>query len=168
MAEKDIFTTKKDAQTVIKNKFGFPRDHKFTGLVLLSNEKVLTSLLQGLRFLPVNFLVLTTSQVEADNNNIVITKKLDSSMMVGFDFVVTDDDCDQLQNYLKNGVVPIITKDNRLSSLLSEFNPMKNEGNSFLYDKENEWCVFHALTRYMENAKFPFDNRNLVKNVLKV
>ena len=168
MAEKDIFTAKKDTQTLIKNKFWFIRDNKFTGLVMLSSENILTPLLEWLKFLPVNFLVISNEPHEAWNNNIVITKKYEAHLISGFDFVITDNDCENLNNFLKNGVVPIIAKDNYLSSLLSEFNPMKNEGNAFLYDKNNEWCVFHALTRYMENAKFPFDNRNLVKNVLKV
>jgi hypothetical protein len=45
---------------------------------------------------------------------------------------------------------------------------MKNEGNSYFYDSESKWLVFWAIIRYMENYKFPFDNKNLVKNVLKV
>lgn len=168
MGEKDIFSIKKDAQNLIKNKFWFHKDTKFTGLVILSNKKVLNSLLDGLRHLPANFLVVGEVEQETESNNIVVTKKYEANLISGFDFIVSDNDCENLNNYLKNGVVPIISKDNYLSSLLSEFNPMKNEGNSFLYDKYNEWSIFHALTRYMENAKFPFDNRNLVKNVLKV
>ena len=43
---------------------------------------------------------------------------------------------------------------------------MKDEGNAYLYDEDNEWSVFYALARYLENYKISFDNKNLVKNVL--
>jgi len=55
-----------------------------------------------------------------------------------------------------------------LSALLKEFNPMKGEGNAFIYEKENIWCIFYAFIRYLENSKFPFDNKILVQNVIKL
>lgn len=168
MSEKDVFVVKKDVQTAIKNKFMFPRDNKFTGLIHLSDTQVLSHLIEGLRFLPVNFVVVSSQAISVSDSNIAVVKKIDAGHIPGLDFIVCDNECEELGNYLKNGVVPIVIKDNYLSSLLSEFNPMKNEGNSFLYEKYNEWTIFHALSRYMENAKFPFDHRNLVKNVLKI
>jgi hypothetical protein len=45
---------------------------------------------------------------------------------------------------------------------------MKNEGNSFYYEESNHWSIFYSIVRYMENYKFPFDNKNLIKNVLAV
>lgn len=168
MSSKDIFDSKKEVQNVVKNTFMLPKDNKFTGIVSLSNTKVLQAFLEWCQYLHANFVVESSQWLEIDAGNIASVKKLDKSQIVGFDFIVCDDECTTLQECIKNGVVPIIIKENHLASLLSEFNPMKNEGNSFLFDTYNEWVIFHALTRYMENAKFPFDNRNLVKNVLKI
>ena len=48
-----------------------------------------------------------------------------------------------------------------MNSILKEFNPLKNEGNSFHYDELNHWAIFYTIVRYMENYKFPFDKLNL-------
>lgn len=63
MGEKDIFSVKKDVQNTIKNKYLFPKDNKFTGLIILSNTKVLSQLLEGCKFLSVNFVVVTKDPI---------------------------------------------------------------------------------------------------------
>ena len=45
---------------------------------------------------------------------------------------------------------------------------ISNTWNSFLYDSDIMWSMFYALVGYLENSKFSFDNKNLVKNVLEV
>jgi glycogen synthase len=45
---------------------------------------------------------------------------------------------------------------------------MQSEGNGYIFEKNNKWEIFYALTKYLENYKFPYDNRNLVKNVLEI
>jgi hypothetical protein len=45
---------------------------------------------------------------------------------------------------------------------------MKSEGNAFLYDMYDEWSIFYALIKYVENTKFPFDNKALIENVYKI
>jgi hypothetical protein len=81
---------------------------------------------------------------------------------------VSDNSISQISDYTSVGVTPIINKNNHLSIILKEFNPMKNEGNTFYYDESNHWCIFYSIVRYMENYKFPFDNKNLIKNVLAI
>jgi hypothetical protein len=69
---------------------------------------------------------------------------------------------------LQAWIVPIISSKNPLNSILKEFNPMRNEWNSYLFEQDDRWAIFYALVRYLENFKFPFDNKNLVKNVLNI
>lgn len=64
------------------------------------------------------------------------------------------------------GVTPLINEKNYLGSILQEFSAGRGEGNAYLYEKGNSWSAYYALVRYLENHKFPYDNRNLVKNVL--
>lgn len=42
---------------------------------------------------------------------------------------------------------------------------MKFEGNAFLFDPANQFQMFAALVRYLENVRYPGDKRTLVKNV---
>ena len=65
----------------------------------------------------------------------------------------------------ENTVVPIVPSQSPYSAKLSEFNPMKFEGNAFLFDKVNQYQMFAALVRYLENIRYPGDKRTLVKNV---
>jgi hypothetical protein len=62
----------------------------------------------------------------------------------------------------------VIPRQNSMWSVLSDYNAAKSEWNSFLYELENEWDVFYTIARYLENFKFPYDNKSLVKNVFEV
>jgi hypothetical protein len=66
------------------------------------------------------------------------------------------------------GVAPIVGSTHPIASLLSEFNPIKNEWNSFLFQELNTYSVFAAITRYLENYKFSMDNKNLIRNILSI
>jgi hypothetical protein len=120
--------------------------------------------------LPINFVVVWDFWKEWQDEqfkNIYITKKINESNIKAFDFVVLDSNITNLSDYTHNAVVPIFPTDNHLSSLLKEYQPMKNEGNSYLYEKHNQWSIFHSITRYLENYKITFDNKSLVKNVFE-
>ena len=71
-----------------------------------------------------------------------------------------------MEKYLKNWIVPIISKNSYYTKTLQEFNPIKSEWNSFFYEEENKWCIFSWIIKYIENYKFPFDNKTLLKNTL--
>jgi hypothetical protein len=100
--------------------------------------------------------------------NIIATGKIETKELIGFDFILCDEDIKDLNKYLSNWIVPIIPLENPFSSILQEFNPMRNEWNAYIFNKEDKRSIFYAIVRYIENSKFPFDNKNLVKNVLDV
>lgn len=135
------------------------------GLVSITDTKMLHHLTEGLKTLSANFIVIWKWTNQA---NIYYSEHIDDETILGCDFIIADKETSDIEKYMKAGIVPIITKKNYLSSLLSEFNPMKNEGNAYIYDQENEWQIFYALCRYIENAKFTFDNQNLINNVTKI
>jgi hypothetical protein len=70
--------------------------------------------------------------------------------------------------FLNMWVAPIIYKQHHLVSLLSEFNAAKVEWNAFIFENDALCDVYYAIIRYLENYKFPYDNKALVKNVLDV
>jgi hypothetical protein len=70
--------------------------------------------------------------------------------------------------FFNKWVVPIILKDHHITNLLSEFNAKRSQWNSFIFDNNNLCDIYYAVIRYLENYKFPFDNKTLVKNILAI
>jgi hypothetical protein len=91
----------------------------------------------------------------------------DSASIEGADAYITDilDDTVPMATLIEHAVVPIVPSQSSYSAKLSEFNPMKFEGNAFLFDPANQFQMFAALVRYLENVRYPGDKRTLVKNV---
>lgn len=156
---------KKCALESIVNNYNLPKKNKSLWLVFLREWDVKETLIDWLSELGVNFLSLDKEPKKREQNNIYSLSSLDDIDLIGLDFVITDSDSHKLEDFLKNGVVPIISKENYLTALLKEFNPMKGEWNAFIYEKDNVWSIFYAFIRYLENSKFPFDNKTLVQNV---
>lgn len=65
------------------------------------------------------------------------------------------------------GVVPIIPIENAFPKIFSEFDPMRFEGNAFLYSSINKYLIFEKLIRYLENIRYPWDKRTLLDNLWK-
>lgn len=169
MSISTVFTEKKDNNTKLKRTLGILLKFKPLGLIKLSNNNISEELIEWLKCLPVWFVVYSKwENLKKISNNLVVTWEISNSQVAWFDFIVCDDNIENLNLYLEKGVVPIISKQNHMSSILNEFNPLKNEWNSFFYEEETKWSVFYWLVRYLENYKFPQDNKNLVKNVLKI
>ncbi|MBW7954920.1 hypothetical protein H3C61_03845 [Candidatus Gracilibacteria bacterium] len=160
----NIFLEKKNNSKILKDFFKLK--NKPTGLIIVENEENIDFLLDGLEQLSCDFVIKTKSEM-GKKINIIKTNEISKDFLSGFDFVVTDNKESSLQQYLKNGITPIVPENNYLSSILKEFNPLTSEGNSFLYKENNSWSMYYAIIRYLENYKFPYDNRNLVKNIIK-
>ena len=162
-----VLAEKKENGLKLKKALGILLKYKPLGLIRLSDENLTKCLIKGLKTLPTGFVVYSKwVKTEILSNNVVITWKLDDSVLSGFDFVVCDDEIKNLDMYIEKGIAPIVLRKNNISTELTEFNPLQNEWNSFFYESLDKWAVFYTIVRYMENFKFPFDNKNLVKNVL--
>lgn len=163
-----ILKEKKEWSNILKREYNLLLKNKALWLVKLNNKTLLQKLYFWLANLPINFVVIWDfwkEWIDENFKNIYITKNIDNAKMKSFDFCVFDSEITDLTLYNENAIVSILPKNNHLSSIVKEYKPMKNEWNSYLYDKYNEWSIFHAITRYLENYKIPFDNKNLVKNV---
>ncbi len=165
----ETLKSKKIKSDKLKQKYSLTKRNKALGLIKLNNKSLLKDIRDGLLELPISFVIeVDWADTEKLWDNIVAVSKVLTSDIIAFDFILCDDEVKWLNKYLEKWITPIIIEKNTLSSILKDFNPIKNEGNAFLYEKENKWSIFSALVRYSENYKFPMDNKNLVKNVLKV
>lgn len=162
-----LLSEKKENSIKLKKTLWILLKFKPLWLIMLNNNELTKELIEWLKSLPAWFVVyMKNTQTEIISKNLVVTWKINNLWISWFDFVVTDDLIDNIWTYIEKWVTPIITRNSHLSSILKEFNPLKNEWNAFFYETESKWDIFYTIVRYMENYKFPFDNKNLVKNIL--
>ncbi|MDD2907398.1 MAG: hypothetical protein PHH98_02035 [Candidatus Gracilibacteria bacterium] len=164
-----ILKEKKEKNIVLKNKYDLQQKDKALGLIKISNKALIKDLRDALLILPSGF-ILEIEGVETEKlgANIIATSKVVDSDLIGFDFIVCDENVSNLNKYLELGIAPLISSKNQLKSILKEFNPAKNEGNAYLFENLDKWSIFYAMVRYFENYKFTFDNKNLVKNIINL
>lgn len=163
----NILTEKKKYSKILKDYYNFKTKNKAIWLVLVENTDDVDFLLDWLEILSCDFVVKTEKELK-QRLNIASSKNIKKDLLTWFDFVLTDNESEGLKEYFSVWITPIIPNNNYLWSVLKEFDPLSNEWNSFLYQDKNKWSMYYALIRYLENYKFPYDNRNLVKNVISI
>lgn len=164
----ELIKEKQKSSNDLKKKYKFWVQNKLIWIIKIIDENILKKMLDWLKNLPSNFVVVSEKDYK-NENNIFFIKREELIPDFWFDFIVYDDEWDcKLDLYLKKWIVPIVNTKNHLSALFKEFNPIMNEWNSFLYSEKNEWSIFYALVRCLENMKFPQDKKNLIKNVFEI
>ena len=163
-----ISTLKRKNFNILKSLYFQESDKKSIWIINLKNQEHLKFLIDWLKVLPSNFFIIWETFLEETPTNIVFKTSLDKETLSGVDFILTDNDFEELKEYLSLWIAPILPTNNYLWSLLTEFDPLKSEGNSYLYEEFNVWSMFYSTVRYLENFKFPYDNRNLVKNIVSL
>lgn len=164
----ELLEEKRKNNSLLKGNY-FPKSKaKAIALVNISDKNIVDKLLEWLNVIPANFVFISNEEIKSEYQNIVFIKKYPIDIESWFDFIIADNEVDNLKNFITKWITPIISENNYLSSMLEEFNPIKVSWNSYLYKEENEWCIFYAIIRYLENYKFPYDNRNLIKNLLEI
>lgn len=175
---KDIYTIKTKPMTfsellekktlqrdIIKDTYMLPKRSKILVWVCMNDEKITKKILDGLAILPANFIVFNTSITEHEWKNIAFETDYTKVDMIGMDGMLCSCDDIKLEKIMELGVTPLVNENSYLGKILTEFHPGRAEGNAYLYQKGSYWSAYYALIRYLENHKFPYDNRNLVKNV---
>jgi hypothetical protein len=125
-------------------------------------------LAQGLDALGIGVVVLT-DQAPLYRPHVTSTTRINMNDLPGFDFFIFDNEHEgvEVMKYMKAGIVPIIHQDTVFSSMLKPFDPMKFEGNAFIFKDTNPFRIFERVVAYLENIRFPEDKRMLLKNVMK-
>jgi len=165
MTTATILKTKKQKKDSLVWKFNFKPKDKALWLIVLKEKLIDDVLFDALKILPSNFVIVSDKIVEW-SDNLTFTK--DIIIDWWFDFIVCDESEDNLMKFLKDWVVPVIYKNHHISSLLSEFNAKKVEWNAFIFENDALCDIYYAMIRFLENYKFPYDHKALVKNVLDV
>ncbi len=160
-----ILKNKKENKDKLLKMYNLNDSKKALWILVLSNDLINQVLLDALKILPANFIVISKEELVFDKNISKSSSILQDSWL---DFIVCDECEDNLMKYLKLWVVPIIYKQHHITNLLSEFNAAKVEWNSFIFENNTLCDIYYAIIRYLENYKFSYDNKSLVKNVLDI
>lgn len=92
-------------------------------------------------------------------------KKMIENVLTASDmalFCAPPGDSDDLRACLEHGIVPV----SPASSLLTNYDPNQEAGNSFTYDQLTHWHCFAAAVRAMETYRFPYDWKTIQKHCI--
>lgn len=158
-----LLKEKKGVSEKLKDELGLLKKYKALCLVKISDTNTVRELVTWLSILPANFVIVW--EWNSSSQNITYIDVVSEKNYKWFDCLLCDDCMDDMQTLIKSWVVPIINTWSHLDGILNEFNPVKNQWNAFIYDNICSWDMYYAVVRYLENYKFPFDNKNLVRNI---
>lgn len=163
----NLYAEKKKYSKILKDFLKLNTKNKPTWLILVKDSEDIDFLLDWLEVLSCDFVIKTQKELK-EKINIAYTKDVKKDLLLWFDFIVADNETEGLSEYFSAWIAPIIPSNNHLSSILNEFDPLNSEWNCFLYTEKNKWSMYYSIIRYLENYKFPYDNRNLVKNIISL
>ncbi len=162
----NLLKTKSSNKSKLLNSYGFKNKKLPIWLIDIDELFIDNILIDALKILPANFIVFWEWEKFGSLDNICFIQKSKNLIDSGFDFIVTCDD--DLLKYMKIWITPITSKSNSLWGILKEFNAWVVEWNSFIFENESLCDIYYAIIRYVENFKFPYDNKALIKNILSI
>lgn len=164
----ELASGKTVARDEIKKTFNLPKRSKILVAINFSDKQMQQKISKWLSVLPVNFILIWGEKNDKIGKNTCHVNALEEIKSLWIDAILCDCKELSLEKYMKEGIVPSVNEKNYLGKILSEFSAARGEWNAYLYEDDSYWSAYYALIRYLENLKFPYDNRNLVKNVLWV
>ncbi len=168
MSTQKLISEKSSIKNEIKKSLSITSKNRAIGWICPDIE-ITKDFLQWLSLCDADFVVSKENSEIQKSGNFFVSSEVDVlSQKEGFDFFLCGGKSKNIQDFMAGGVVPILHKDNYLSALLKDFNPIKGEWNAFFYSSQNKWSMYAALVKYFENYKFPYDNKNLVKNIFEM
>lgn len=163
----DLLKIKREAKDALAKSLKLSKNKPLLGIFLdreltKTMERRLKVILEGIKFLDVEVVILADSDADglkSDKlkilpyermNRIKLLQAADMAMIFSF----TD-----IEELLFNGVIPISGS----RPEITDYNPNRETGNSFIYKKEEPWSIFAALVRAVETFKFPYDWKHIVR-----
>lgn len=149
-----------------------------SGIRTASDGDLLTELLPGLLTLTVQIAILGKGGKEYGEMLTTLSRKMPHklaiigsdqesrrAMLAGADialFLAESLDARELTEAMVQGTVPVAIA----HSLLMNYNPNQESGNSFTFEQPNVWSAFAACVRACETYRFPFDWKTIQKHCM--
>lgn len=156
-----LYKQKQISKKVLEKKYNIPRSRQFILLLDIIDDTIRNSLIEACKIIDIEVLLYRIEH----NTSLPVFSGNDFS---GVDIFLTDmERTVPLIEIVQAGVVPILPEMNSYGKSFSQFNPMRFEGNAFLYNTMNVYTLFEQIVRYMENVRFPEDRNVLLQNVVQ-
>ena len=142
---------KEEARTVLLRHLGLPKSTRATVISYIKDPQIHSFL-----------------SIACQSIGVTLITDIDNISLSGADIWITDtiDDTIPLLALAQNRVVPVVPLSN--SKQFSEFDPMRFEGNAFIFEQVNQFQIFEKLIRALENMRYSGDRRLLLANVEKM
>lgn len=149
----EVIKEKKVAKTKILKQYNFPKNSRAVILNLISDENLK------------NF--VTSACEEIGVSVIESLENFDKNLLIGADAVVSEkiEKNSEFEEIFEQAVTPIFPSASHYD--FEEFNPMKFEGNAFLFHENKPFQIFEKICRMLENLNYVGDRRMLIKNLLE-
>jgi hypothetical protein len=162
---------KKEVKKNLAKQYSFSHKQPLLGIFLDNElteniEKNVQLFLESVSVLDVEVIVLADSNLNTlslpnviylpynRSSRKILLEAVDMALVFGFSDV---------EEMMLNGIIPISAARDEISN----YNPTRETGNSFIYKEENPWCIFEALVRARETFKFPYDWKHIVRQGMK-
>ena len=162
----NLLKRKKTVKKSLYTKLSLKGDKALLGIFLeqdlsTEDEETLFNLLDGLKNTEYEVVILGDKKFKktahllpyTKNNRRILLEAADMALSFSFNDV---------EEMLLNGTIPISNP--RIEA--QDYNPNKEDGNSFIYKANNKWSIFATLIRALETYKFPYDWKNIVRQGL--
>ncbi len=94
--------------------------------------------------------------------------EIEENELLGVDaFIIDTENITTLKKYIQQGIAPIVFDSNENAEIFKDFDPMKFTGNAFLYKQKNKYAIFSQVCRFLENIRYPWDRKMLIKQLLE-
>lgn len=146
---KNLKNQKESARATILRKYNLPKNTRVIIFVHMSNPQLQ------------RFVTEACETIGA-----FVVNSIDQDTIAWLDIFVTDmvDATLPIQQLLKCSVIPVIPVD-QSHDVFHEFEPMKFEWNAFLYKKATGFQIFEKIVCALENIRYAWDRRILLKNI---
>ncbi len=177
---KKLLDEKKRVKDKIFLKFWRKKTLKNPLLVIFAGQdevsrSILDQLLQGLHVLPFQVAVIagfeSSSIAKNDDQTVWLNSEtcsqtqLDNWLTASDMALVFEENQELFKKVFSHGAVPVGYEK---VSVLKNYHPNEETGNSFTFGLKNPWDIFSALTRANETYRFPYDWQNIIRGFLEV
>ncbi len=181
-----VLELKQQAKTELQESLGWPEESRRPMICLpagMSDKlggELFKELLPGLLTLPVELLVvgkgsasygsLFTKLAKDHGHRVHIVSDTEESLRSMYTasdialFLSDPSHCKELALSLAAGIVPCSLP----CDLLSDYDPVQESGNAFLFQTENPWQCHAALVRAIETYKLPFDWKTIQRHGMEM
>ncbi len=184
--------SKKTFQNKEKNKVAFCQDRdlpyqKKIPLIAITcpltdknGAELLEAVMEGLMEIPVEVVLMAVGSprhqeffsklAEANPRKVLIVESGDElrhRLYAAADLLLVAGESEECLKEAKNamayGVIPVMGPQN----FATDYDPVQEKGNAFIYTQKSPWSVFGACIRALENYRFPYDWKNIALEAME-